>query len=700
MRNVRLWIVALLVAVGTAPHAQSTPTPAQPPQEPRDVIRARANFVRVDVYPTKDRAPVMDLVAEDFEVLEDGQPQTVRTFEHVVITPAGPQPQRVEPSSPQAAERAAANPRSRVFVVFLDVPHVTVLGTWSIREPLIRMIDRMLGPDDLVGIMTPEMAPAQMTLGRKTEVLERGQREGFPWGQRFTLHEDEHEFLYRSCYEHYDNGPPLVRKMIQRRRERLTLEALRDLVLYLQNIRDERKAIVTVTEGWALYRQDPEMMELRYKIIFGEKVYEEMPGTEHVGIGPGGKLTTKAPATSPNDGTKYECDRDRTRLANLDDERFMRDLALLANRSAASFYPVDPRGLAVFDTPIGPDPPLPPELDRLSLRTRQEGMATLAASTDGLAVMNSNDLDAGLRRISDDLSSYYLLGYYSTNTKLDGKFRTIRVRVKRPGVDVRARRGYLAATEEEVNAARAAAPPPPTVASSPLMAALGSLSNVRPEVRFRVHAAPWGASSEGITTVWVTGELLSIAAGDPWAKGGTAEIDVTAGGATTTGRVTIAPGQRAFVTSVRLPKPLAAGPVEVRARLTGTDPAAPRLADTVRPNATPGAGPPLVFRRGPTTGNRVQPAANFQFSRSERVHVEVPLAGDLKPASGRLFDKTGQALSIPVTVGERTDARTGQRWLTADLILAPLGAGDYAIEVVTVGAGEERRVFTAIRVVR
>jgi len=46
----------------------------------------------------------------------------------------------------------------------------------------------------------------------------------------------------------------------------------------------------------------------------------------------------------------------------------------------------------------------------------------------------------------DDLSSYYLLGFYSTG-KLDGRFPAITVRVKRPGVQIRERRGYLANTE-------------------------------------------------------------------------------------------------------------------------------------------------------------------------------------------------------------------------------------------------------------
>jgi hypothetical protein len=79
------------------------------------------------------------------------------------------------------------------------------------------------------------------------------------------------------------------------------------------------------------------------------------------------------------------------------------------------------------------------------LTGRLTSLRTLAENTDGLAIVDSNDLAKGLRRVVDDLSSYYLLGYYS-NGPLDGKFHSINVRVKRTGVQVRARRGYLAAT--------------------------------------------------------------------------------------------------------------------------------------------------------------------------------------------------------------------------------------------------------------
>ena len=86
------------------------------------------------------------------------------------------------------------------------------------------------------------------------------------------------------------------------------------------------------------------------------------------------------------------------------------------------------------------------------LTARLESLRTLAADTDGMAIVQTNDLESGFKRIVADLSSYYLLGYYS-DRRMDGRFHSIRVRVKRPGVQVRARRGYLAPSAAEVAAA-------------------------------------------------------------------------------------------------------------------------------------------------------------------------------------------------------------------------------------------------------
>ena len=76
------------------------------------------------------------------------------------------------------------------------------------------------------------------------------------------------------------------------------------------------------------------------------------------------------------------------------------------------------------------------------------------------------------------------------------------------------------------------------------------------------------------------------------------------------------------------------------------------------------------------------------------------MRADMKPGPGRLLDRNGQEVKVPVTIGERTDSVTGQRWLTADVTLAALGAGEYMVEVSALGTGARQKVLTAIRVTR
>ena len=97
--------------------------------------------------------------------------------------------------------------------------------------------------------------------------------------------------------------------------------------------------------------------------------------------------------------------------------------------------------------------------DAQSLNSTQDTLRTLSSETDGRAIVNRNDLEGGLKQVIRDSSAYYLVGYNSTQTPSDGKFHEIKVRVKRPGVQVRARKGYWALTAEE--ATRVAAPPKP-----------------------------------------------------------------------------------------------------------------------------------------------------------------------------------------------------------------------------------------------
>ena len=706
---------AVLLIGGHAPATQERPATATPPgapaasgqeqpppahQPPR--LRTEVNYVRVDVYPTtRGGVPVQDLTLEDFEVSEDGTRQTVQAFEHVVVSPAGPQSLRAEPGSVRAGEQMAANPRTRVFVFFLDVPHVSVEGSHRIKEPLIRLLDRILGPDDLIAVMTPEMSAAQISLARKTEVIADMLRDKWTWGARHSIVPmDSREREYEACYPPTQDEAlaghaiaPVVKKMIARRRERMVLDALHDLVKYLGGVREERKAIVSISNGWLLYRPDASLTDLRQDKVSG--AYEPIPGTPPIGVDERGKLRINPPRREPGEynADQTVCDRERMFLASIDNEHHFRYLLDVANRNNASFYPIDPRGLEVFDYPIGSEAPPSLTVDQAHLRTRIESLQTLAENTDGIAVVNSNDLDNGLRRMADDLTSYYLLGYYSSNTTLDGRYRRISVRVKRPGVQVRARRGYRAATADEVSASRRAAAAPAADAVRTAAAALATLGRIRPDQRFAVHALPIRGATGEVTELWIAGEIQ--AAARELTSGATALVELS-GGASGTATATLEPGERAFLIKIPVAGPAAAIDVKVR---VASDATATPVAEAVRVEPEHQATQVLLFRRGATTGNRAQPAADFRFSRTERLRLELPIRAGVTTGTGRLLDRNAQPLQVPVQVADRTDAE-GQRWLTADVALAPLGAGDYLVEVTFAATGTEQRVLTAIRVTR
>ena len=680
-------LVALLLAGGLITLGASPPSSQPPPQDPQrpPIFRTETNFVRVDVYASLKGAPVKDLAMADFEVLEEGVPQKLSTFEYVQVNTGMPQELRNEPNTIQQSRDALRNPRARVFVLFLDLPHVTIDGTWNAREALVRMVDRLMGPEDLIGIMTPLMSPTDVVFARKTNVIAGGLMDAWPWGDRHTMFEEKQDQLYKDCYPWpTDDMQSAVREMIARRKERATLDAMRDLVRWLRDQREERKAVITVSEGWLLYRPNSDLTRLR--IIDAEGTREAPPGPDPMGVGIGGKITLgtmQMDKDGMTGGRKSECDRERQHLSTIDDSQFFRDIMELANTANASFYTIDPRGLAVFDYPLGPAPPPGLVVDAAHLRNRAEALRTLADNTDGLTVIGNNNLEPGLKRISDDLTSYYLLGYYSSNAKLDGRFRRLSVKVKRPGVDVRARRGYRAATKEEISAARSAAAAVVPESVTAANAALGALARLRPEAK--LHTQAIAVQGTGVT-VWFAGELAR-----PVAAATTATVTVGRAPGSVTIELPLAAGQRAFMGSAALDSP-PAGPIEVRVRVApaGDIP----FTDTIRVEPGDGLTAPLMFRRGPATGNRYEPAGQPQFSRSERVRFDVPRsAGALTRA--RVLDRNGNPIELTIARSER------EGWFSAEITLAAFGPGDYLLELVRPEAsGGERKVLVPFRVAR
>ena len=137
-----------------------------------------------------------------------------------------------------------------------------------------------------------------------------------------------------------------------------------------------------------------------------------------------------------------------------DNQVELRSAINAAVRAHVSIYSVDTRGLQAVvpggdatqasgrGTALFSGRGVAQQFSRLS--ASQDTLGSLASDTGGRAFMDSNDFAPAFERVQRDMSAYYLLGYSTSNLNKDGRFRTIRVRVKRPGTKVEARGGYFA----------------------------------------------------------------------------------------------------------------------------------------------------------------------------------------------------------------------------------------------------------------
>jgi VWFA-related protein len=145
-------------------------------------------------------------------------------------------------------------------------------------------------------------------------------------------------------------------------------------------------------------------------------------------------------------------------LTGIDNQAQLRATVNAAIRGNVSFYPVDARGL-VATAPMGDATTGSPGGQAMysgnsqratgdNFQAQQDTLYTLASDTGGKALLDSNDLTMGIEQAHKDISSYYILGYYSTNTAGDGRYRRIKVRINRTlEAKLDYRSGYFASKE-------------------------------------------------------------------------------------------------------------------------------------------------------------------------------------------------------------------------------------------------------------
>lgn len=670
----------------SAPQPEKTEPPPSTPQQP--VFRAGINYVRVDVIVTdKSGNPVADLNAGDFEVTEDKKPQTVDTFKLVRLdggaTPGPDGPPRVIRSDTDE-EMEAARDDVRLFAVFLDDYHVRHLQSMSVRDPLSSFIGT-LGPSDMIGVMYPLESISSVRMTRNHAAVIKGI-------QQFVGRKGD--YTPRNQFEEQYSRYPA--ETVERIRNEVSLSAIKGLIIHMGSLKEGRKALILVSEGYT-NMLPPQLRDQNAQF-------------------PGSGNPQRGNPTAGNDPLEQQA----AFMADVDMQTELREVFDTANRNNVAIYSVDPRGLSVSDFDIEQN--INQRVGQQYLNTTLDTLRVLSENTDGRAIVNRNDLALGMKQIVRDSSAYYLIGYNSSQAPSDGKFHEIKVRVKRPGLQVRARKGYWALTAEETTRALAPKIGPPKAVEEALAAATQPLrnrvvrtwigtsrgENGKTKVTFvwEPLAPPPGERASARTDVASRVSLTAVGPdGAPYFRGkvpdvALASIAPQAGGAAGTSPAARAPSLVAF--------DAAPGKMQLRVSIEGID---SQIIDTeTRDIAVPDLtssravlGTPQLLRA--RTVRELQqlkadrdavPTPAREFSRTDRLLVRVPAygPGNTTPTLRvHLLNRAGQPMTEL-----RWDAGAAPSIQQIELPLAGLAPGEYLIEIKTAGDDGEVKELVGFRV--
>jgi VWFA-related protein len=386
------------LTAGQAPPSALSQTPT---------FKVQVDYVDVDVLVTDGQGRfVHDLTRDDFQVFEDGKRQTIANFS-VVDIPIERADRPLYSTEPIEAD-VESNEKpfeGRIYVLVLDDLHVDALRSQNVKAAARQFIERRLGANDVMAVVQAGgrsdagqeftsnkrllLAAVDRFMGRKLQSItlartqEYFRQAGGPGGGGRVQDPDEAERAYNA---------------------QQTMRLLKDVAEWFGSVRGRRKTILFVSEG------------IDYDVSDVIRQFDA-PGNAASII--------------------------------LDD---IRETIAATARSNVSIYGIDPRGLTqLADETIAvsslPDPGSGIGLSSLrnELQMSQDSLRALSDETGGFAAVNTNQFSTAFDRIVGDNSTYYVLAYYPPTDKKDGKFHRIDVKVSRPGLTVRARRGYMSA---------------------------------------------------------------------------------------------------------------------------------------------------------------------------------------------------------------------------------------------------------------
>jgi VWFA-related protein len=382
--------------------------PAQPPAQPRAggrvTFTANANLVIVDVT-VKDKSgkAIDNLAQNDFTVLEDGKPQKISVFEiqKLAMDPAPPEPPPTlddvnaipEPSKTIITTETPGKVQyhdKRLMVMFFDFSSMGIPEQLRAQDAALKFIDTQMTTADLMAIMLYSTVIQVKTDFTADRTQLKDIVKALPIGELSEL------------ADMADTGD--------------------------DDSEDTGAAFVADETEFNIYNTDRKLAAIEDAV----KQLSALPEKKALIYFAGGVGTT-----------------------GVDNQAQLEASINAAVKANVTIYPIDARGL-MADPPGGGASKAASRGSGIysgsvynSQRTRinnsQETLATLASDTGGKAFFDSNELSLGIAQAQQDYRSYYILGYYSSNLAVDGKYRKITVKLNNSlSAKLEFRQGYYA----------------------------------------------------------------------------------------------------------------------------------------------------------------------------------------------------------------------------------------------------------------
>jgi VWFA-related protein len=412
--------------------------PAATPSAVDEVVRINTDLIQIDVTVTdKDGKVVTGLKPEDFQLYENGELQKIANFSFVSKTTGGASvgtdANTASNSTTSSAVRMIARSSvRRTIALVVDDLNLSFASVYYTRKALQKFVDEEMQPDDLVAVIHTGGGVGALQQFTSDKRLLKAAIASIRWNpfssvnalssvgqndtdvtERFTVESDQiasgNSKQYTLLHPH-DN----IDEVQKASRDSAKNAAAAQKAIYAQS---SIGAVTYIIKGMA------KLPGRKAMLLFSD------------GINIGETMNNKSRAPAIFD--------------------FIQEVADAANRSSVTLFTFDARGMQqsqafsasdnTYEVIDGHREQKLRERDR-DFKDSQDGLVYLAEQTGGKALLNSNDLDGGIRRALDQQEGYYLLAYIPDAETFDAnkrKFNKFEVKVKKPGLKVSYRSGFF-----------------------------------------------------------------------------------------------------------------------------------------------------------------------------------------------------------------------------------------------------------------